>query len=177
MSTPPVNQLEKLDAELEMLLTSFDTSYAWNYGTVKEGLRDLYEKAKREQWNGTTQLPWDTEVDPEGEIIPAVVNDRDLKGYMIAALDNLRLSATHQVVFVDKGKADGVKDGNRFFAVEKRDGLRRINNEPNDHPGYPTEVIAEMRVVEARPHTSTCLITGAIRELEIGQRVEMRKGY
>jgi hypothetical protein len=69
-----VNQLEKLDAELDTLLTSFDTSYAWNYGSVKEGLRDLYEKAKREQWNGTTQLRWDTEVDPEGEIIAAVAN-------------------------------------------------------------------------------------------------------
>jgi hypothetical protein len=41
---------------------------------VKEGLRDLYEKAKREQWNGTEQLAWDTPVDPEGEIIPAQFN-------------------------------------------------------------------------------------------------------
>ena len=60
MSGTAVNQLEQLDAELETILTSFDTSYAWNYGSVKEGLRDLYEKAKRDQWNGTTQLAWDT---------------------------------------------------------------------------------------------------------------------
>ena len=69
-----VNQLRRLDEELETILTSFDTSYAWNYGTVKEGLRDLYEKAKRDQWNGTTQLAWDTDVDPERGIIPEVVN-------------------------------------------------------------------------------------------------------
>jgi hypothetical protein len=75
-STPDaaVNQLRRLDAELETILTSFDTSYAWNYGNVKEGLRDLYEKAKRDQWNGTTQLAWDTDVDPERGIIPEVVN-------------------------------------------------------------------------------------------------------
>jgi hypothetical protein len=60
--------------DIETLLTSFDTSYAWNYGTVKEGLRDLYEKAKRDQWNGTEQLAWDTQVDPEGEIIPQIFN-------------------------------------------------------------------------------------------------------
>jgi hypothetical protein len=60
--------------DIETILTTFDTNYAWNYGTVKEGLRDLYEKAKREQWNGTTQLAWDTQVDPEGEIIPQVYN-------------------------------------------------------------------------------------------------------
>jgi len=69
-----VNQLTRLDAELETLLTSFDTSYAWNYGSVKEGLRDLYEKAKRDQWNGTNQLAWDTDVDPERGILPDFVN-------------------------------------------------------------------------------------------------------
>ncbi len=74
MSVEPVNQLQQIERELETILTSFDTSYAWNYGSVKEGLRDLYEKAKREQWNGTTQLAWDTPVDPEAEIIPQSFN-------------------------------------------------------------------------------------------------------
>src|SRR5262245_18857114 len=61
-------------SEIETILTTFDTNYAWNYGTVKDGLRDLYEKAKRDQWNGSVQLDWDTQVDPEGEIIPQVYN-------------------------------------------------------------------------------------------------------
>jgi hypothetical protein len=74
-----VNQLDHLDQELDTLLTSFDTSYAWRYGTVKEGLRDLYEKAKRDQWNGTVQLAWDTDVDPERGILPVEVNP--LNGY------------------------------------------------------------------------------------------------
>lgn len=74
-----VNTREGLDQELETILTSFDSNYVWNYGSVKEGLRDLYEKAKREQWNGTTQLAWDTPVEPESEIIPQVINP--LAGY------------------------------------------------------------------------------------------------
>ena len=73
-TSPTVNQLEHVDHELDHILTSFDTSYVWNYGSVKEGLRDLYEKAKREQWNSTGQLAWDTDVDPEGEIIPQPFN-------------------------------------------------------------------------------------------------------
>jgi hypothetical protein len=79
MLTDAVNQLHHLDDELETILTSFDTSYAWNYGSVKEGLRDLYEKAKRDQWNGTTQLAWDTPVDPECGILPELLNP--LAGY------------------------------------------------------------------------------------------------
>ena len=62
-----------IDAELETILTSFDTNYAWNYGCVKEGLRDLYEKSKREQWNGAA-FDWTIQVDPESEIIPAAFN-------------------------------------------------------------------------------------------------------
>ena len=73
-ASPHVNQLETRNQDLECILTSFDTSYAWNYASVKEGLRDLYEKAKREQWNSTTQLPWKTDVDPESEIVPAAIN-------------------------------------------------------------------------------------------------------
>ena len=30
-----------IDSELETILTSFDSSYAWNYASVKEGLCDL----------------------------------------------------------------------------------------------------------------------------------------
>jgi para-aminobenzoate N-oxygenase AurF len=74
-----VNQLVELDDELETILTSFDTCYAWRYDGVKAALADLYEKAKREQWNGTIQLAWDTDVDPEAGIIPEIINP--LAGY------------------------------------------------------------------------------------------------
>ena len=66
-------RLDTTEAELETILTSFDTNYVWRYGSLKDGLRDLYEKAKREQWNGA-DLDWDTPVDPEEPIIPATFN-------------------------------------------------------------------------------------------------------
>jgi ribonucleotide reductase beta subunit family protein with ferritin-like domain len=31
---------------------------------------NLYEKAKRDQWNATDQLAWSTDVDPESELLP-----------------------------------------------------------------------------------------------------------
>jgi hypothetical protein len=76
---PIINHLDHIDQELETILTSFDTNYVWNYGSVKEGLRDLYEKAKREQWNSTTELEWGTSVDPESDILPEALNP--LNGY------------------------------------------------------------------------------------------------
>jgi hypothetical protein len=68
-----------IDGTLETILTSFNTAYQWNYGDLKTGLRDLYEKAKREQWNSTTDLDWKIHVEPESEIVPSMVNP--LVGY------------------------------------------------------------------------------------------------
>ncbi len=44
------------------------TIYTWDYEKGRRPqLEKLYEKAKRGQWNGETDLPWDTVVDPEAE--------------------------------------------------------------------------------------------------------------
>lgn len=45
-----------------------DTIFTWDYSLSRPGLRKLYEKAKTGQWNGSTDLPWDTDVDIEKTI-------------------------------------------------------------------------------------------------------------
>jgi hypothetical protein len=43
-----------------------DTIFTWDYEKgARPGLTKLYEKAKTSQWNGETDLPWDTDVDQE----------------------------------------------------------------------------------------------------------------
>jgi hypothetical protein len=42
-----------------------DAIFTWDYSLTRPALRKLYEKAKTGQWNGTTDLPWDTDVDVE----------------------------------------------------------------------------------------------------------------
>jgi hypothetical protein len=39
--------------------------FTWDYERSRAPLSKLYEKAKTAQWNATTDLPWDTEVDQE----------------------------------------------------------------------------------------------------------------
>ena len=56
--------------EVEELLTRFPLQYTWNYAMVRQELTNLYEKAKRDQWNATDQLAWGTSVDPESELVP-----------------------------------------------------------------------------------------------------------
>jgi hypothetical protein len=43
--------------------------YTWDYASARPELRALYEKSKDRNWNARTDLAWDTDVDPERELI------------------------------------------------------------------------------------------------------------
>ena len=53
-----------------------DAIFTWDYTLARPALRKLYEKAKTGQWNGTTDLPWDTDVDVE----KVVAKDQEILG-------------------------------------------------------------------------------------------------
>jgi hypothetical protein len=135
--------------------------------------RVLIEEAAKEIYRGYRVGV----VDKPFKLVPPATNDKDIEGRIVAILAPHRQAADQQIVFVDRGTEHGVREGNRFFAVEVRDRWRASRGEEDDREGYPTEVLAEIRVVEARPQTSTCVITSSICELKVGQKLEMRKGY
>jgi hypothetical protein len=54
----------------EFLDARCPVNYTWSYKSSRADLRALYEKAKGEQWDGRTYLPWQTEVDPTAEQMP-----------------------------------------------------------------------------------------------------------
>jgi hypothetical protein len=52
-----------------VVVNNADTIFTWDYTLSRRPqLRKLYEKAKVGQWNSTTDLPWDTDVDVERTI-------------------------------------------------------------------------------------------------------------
>jgi hypothetical protein len=59
-------------ATIETLRTEMDLAYTWHYASELSSLRELYAKAKKLQWDGAHELPWDTEVDLEGPGFPDV---------------------------------------------------------------------------------------------------------
>jgi hypothetical protein len=55
----------------------YDTLFTWDYVKgARPRLDRLYEKAKTSQWNGSTDLPWQTDVDPEA----VVAANREMMG-------------------------------------------------------------------------------------------------
>jgi len=55
-----------VDEALHVVADNADAIFTWDYEKgARPALNKLYEKAKTSQWNGETDLPWDTEVDVE----------------------------------------------------------------------------------------------------------------
>jgi hypothetical protein len=44
--------------------------FDWSYPSDHDDMRDLYDRAKRGQWDGATYLPWQTSVDPMNPEVP-----------------------------------------------------------------------------------------------------------
>ena len=67
--TPPrvVEHVERRPAEV--LTTTTQVAYDWDYSARRAELRTLYEKSKDLTWNARTDLDWSTNVDPESEIV------------------------------------------------------------------------------------------------------------
>jgi hypothetical protein len=72
-----VNDLEAIlavsntdvDAVVHSVRADVDGIFTWDYERSRPALIKLYEKAKTSQWNATTDLPWDTEVDIEKVVL------------------------------------------------------------------------------------------------------------
>ncbi len=64
---------------LEELVTQVKTLWKFDYEPKLKALRDLYEVAKKEQWNAAVDIPWDLEIDKSRDILaPRQDPSRDL---------------------------------------------------------------------------------------------------
>ena len=135
------------------------------------------------------------------EVVQPVRNEKTVEARIVGSLYPFEFYGQGQTVFLDKGSEDGLKAGNRLFAVSRGDEWRlglstagnmadkraiteddefaRVEETPDkDEPDlYPAETYAELIVVSTRKKTSTALVTASIREIARGSIVVAREGY
>jgi hypothetical protein len=59
-----------VEATIRSVADNADAIFTWDYNKgARKPLEKLYEKAKTSQWNGETDLPWDTDVDQEQVVL------------------------------------------------------------------------------------------------------------
>jgi len=74
-------------AQAHAVSSAFDATFTWDYAKgARPALDKLYEKAKTAQWNGTTDLDWSIDVDPERTAVELARNDRRMQ-YVRALID------------------------------------------------------------------------------------------
>ncbi|HRH00594.1 MAG TPA: LysM peptidoglycan-binding domain-containing protein, partial [Polyangiaceae bacterium] len=133
------------------------------------------------------------------EVVPPQRNEAETAAQVIASVRNHNFYGQDQVVFIDKGEDAKVKPGNRLLVLRKGDAwhesfierraVDRIALEsnspaatetvprPKDTTKLPEEIVGELRVITVGKHSSMCILLGTRREIELGDKVFLRKGY
>ena len=112
------------------------------------------------------------------KVVQPVADKVDLQGIVVGTLVPHELVGADNLVFVDKGKNDGVEIGNRFVVTRRGDGYEPLlSSGPMDDRRFPRENIGELLVVDLRDHIATCFMTRSTVEARIGDRVETHRGF
>jgi len=101
----------------------------------------------------------------------------DLKGLIVSTLQPEDLVGPQRLVFIDRGRDDGVELGYLFEVVRRGDGYQPLlKREPVDDKKYPREAVADVLIVDVRQRTATGVVIRGEKEVRVGDRVEARKG-
>jgi hypothetical protein len=74
-----------VDEVVHTVVDNAEAIFTWDYEKgARPALNRLYEKSKRAQWNGATDLPWDTDVDQEAVVL---ANAATTLGGLAAGID------------------------------------------------------------------------------------------
>jgi hypothetical protein len=89
---------------------------------------------------------------------------KDISGYILEVTDHRTINGQTDVVYLDKGRTDGVDPGDKF--VVYADPVKR---------GYPREMVGEVQVFLVKDRTSTAMVRKSVNVLQKGQAVDFEK--
>ncbi|MGZ6141866.1 MAG: LysM peptidoglycan-binding domain-containing protein [Myxococcales bacterium] len=138
------------------------------------------ERTFEEIGRGDLVKPW---VAQEKRVAPKP-NTADVQGVIVQAVNpGLSTFGESNEVFIDRGTADGVQEGNTFAVVRHGDGLSNVMVTKSYAEGAggklassvktPDENVGLLLVVDAKEHLSTAVVVKSVRELQSGDVVEM----
>lgn len=145
--------------EIVGALTVIDTSPQVATGLITSAFRPI----ERGDYVG----PWPESAERR---IQPVANEADVKAYIVDTLEGaLSELGEHHVVFIDKGRTDGVKLGNTFTVFGRGDGFTR------ELGGLPNEELGRLMIIDVQERVSTAMVVRSVKEISVGDKVEMRK--
>ena len=93
--------------------------------------------------------------------------DGDLDGTIVERLNYEQLlTSDRAVVFIDRGRADGVRQGDSFYVTRQVDEY--LKDEDSD---LPPSVVGRVVVLRVDEYASTAVVTDSSRSIRIGDRI------
>lgn len=127
----------------------------------------------REISRGDMLVPYERQL----KIVKQTPASQDSVASIVDTLRPGHLHAEHNYVFIDKGAADGVRVGNRFFAYQRFEGLHNNSVDGTLDEKIPWSRVGQLLVLDVRENFSTAVVIRSERELAIGDRLEMYNGH
>lgn len=113
-----------------------------------------------------------------GPVIPTSVElevtkpDGEVEGTVVARLNTESgLGAPGDTIFLDRGRADGLRVGSTIFVVQKRDPMI---SPKEDEQGIPDSVVGRVVIVRVDEYSSTAVITDASEPIDVGAHLAQR---
>ncbi len=132
--------------------------------TVTAVVRQAWSEISRGDLIGP-QIPVSIEVE-------VGVPSGDMDSVIVGRFNNESvLMADGETIFIDRGRADGVRVGNAFWIYDQRDEYSDHKKEDDD---LPPSVIGRVVVVRVDEYTSTAIVTDADRSLWVGARLTQK---
>lgn len=146
-----------------------------NFGRLVKilGILQLTAKGSGHSYTGRITLSFDHA--EEGSLLtpyqePTLLYDtgqagsKDLSGYILEVTDTRTINGQVDILYLDKGSADGVEPGDRFLVYATL-----------SDKSYPKKVIGEAQVFLVKNHTSTAVVRKSSDTLAKGDRIEFKK--
>jgi LysM domain. len=103
-------------------------------------------------------------------------NSVETKGYIVGSEITLTDLGENHTVFIDQGSQQGVVEGNIFDVVRREDGLTGVGETKQEgtwDTSMPLEIMGRIMIVDARSTASTGVVLSSLRELRVGDHVQM----
>ncbi len=116
--------------------------------------------------------PWSEKLVKAIQLRP---NQASVDGYIVAVTPSVLTNLGEaNVVYLDKGQADGVQEGNTFQILRSGDRSKERPDRPIYDASLPLEVVGTLVVFDVKERNATAFIARSIVEVYVGDRVEMR---
>ncbi len=126
------------------------------------------------------------------DVVPAKPAAKNVVAHVLSSLYPHKVLGQNQLAFMDRGSEDGLEPGTRLFVIRQGDAWRKSLNVGNDMLKYrmkiesaksadfertptdnndkqfPSEVVAELRVLRTEKYSSLALVVETNREIEPG---------